>query len=213
MKKASAALWIVWIILIILIAGGLVYYFQYTKIPELNTKINDLQNQVNQLQEQAKQPADETADWKTYENTKYGYSVKYPSDWYLYNKGFYDAATKTYKDVALSVFISDSKIDDIPYGSDYPLSAFTITGGQDKFNFTEVKQQDASMTYTTQEISGESALKAVSKKASDFDQTFGTYYYINHDSKGYIVSWPNTDASGSHEANYDKILETFEFSD
>lgn len=28
--------------------------------------------------------SEEVADWKTYTNTKYGYSIKYPSDWYVY---------------------------------------------------------------------------------------------------------------------------------
>lgn len=29
---------------------------------------------------------DETADWKIYANTKHGYSIKYPSNWYLYEE-------------------------------------------------------------------------------------------------------------------------------
>jgi hypothetical protein len=81
--KASAAVWVVWIILTILIAGGLVYYYQFTKIPELNKKIDDLQDQINQLQEQAEKPVDETASWLT-KNLKCGSgsSIKYPTDWF-----------------------------------------------------------------------------------------------------------------------------------
>ena len=29
---------------------------------------------------------DPTADWKTYENTKYGYTIKYPKEWYAIDK-------------------------------------------------------------------------------------------------------------------------------
>jgi hypothetical protein len=209
MKRASAVVWVVWIILTILIAGGLVYWFQFKKIPELNKKIDDLQNQVNQLQEQSK---DETADWETYENTKYGYSLKYPKDWFLYDKGFLNVETKKYELPQKTVFIDDKEIEDIPSGSDYPLAAVTINVEDEEFDFNEVKQ-DSSIAFSTVEVAGEEALKGISKKASDFDQSYGTYYYINHNSKGYIISWPNEDASGKHDSTYDKILETFQFSD
>jgi hypothetical protein len=79
--KGSAAVWVVWIILTILVVGGLIYWFQFKKIPELNKKIDDLQDQVNQLQEQAQKPADETADWKTYTNTKYGFKLTFVDVW------------------------------------------------------------------------------------------------------------------------------------
>ena len=35
-----------------------------------------------------------TADWKTYTNTNYGYSIKYPSNYYV---AYYDDTAKTYK--------------------------------------------------------------------------------------------------------------------
>src|SRR4030042_7153987 len=81
--KASAAVWTVWIVLTILIAGGLVYYYQYTKIPDLENQITDLKNQVTELQNQvnaSEEETDETADWETYtDNTDF--TIKYPSDW------------------------------------------------------------------------------------------------------------------------------------
>jgi len=92
--KASAAVWTVWIVLTILIAGGLVYYYQYTKIPDLQNQINDLQNQVASLQEQVSAQEDETADWETYTNSTYGYSIKYPNGWEnkeLDNYAWFDA--------------------------------------------------------------------------------------------------------------------------
>ncbi|MDO8639116.1 MAG: hypothetical protein Q7R43_06075 [Candidatus Daviesbacteria bacterium] len=48
------------------------------------------QNQVKPVPIVAPQPIaqtstspDETANWKTYTNTKYGYSIKYPNDWHI----------------------------------------------------------------------------------------------------------------------------------
>ncbi len=34
-------------------------------------------------QQQTQKPTDATTDWKTYTNTKYGYSIKYPTNWYI----------------------------------------------------------------------------------------------------------------------------------
>jgi hypothetical protein len=211
--KASAAVWAVWIILTILIAGGLVYYYQYTKIPDLQNQINNLKNQVSELQKQiSEKPTDETADWETYENAKYGYSVKYPKDWNLYTKGFYDASTKTYKEPAKSVVIDNEEIEDIPYASEYPMNGFIINAGQDEFTFSQLRQ-DTSMTFTDEQIAGENALRAVSKSASEMDGSFGTYYYINYNSQGYVILWPNDNASGKHDEIYDTILSTFQFTD
>ena len=80
MKKARALVWIIWIVITILIAGGLFYYYQYVKIPEFNNQISELNKQVNQLQGQI-DITEETADWQTYTNDGYKFSIKYPGKW------------------------------------------------------------------------------------------------------------------------------------
>ena len=58
-KQAFSKIWIL-IIFIVFVAGG-IFAWQYLGAPEEKTK-------------------DETADWKTYTNTTYGYLIKYPSN-------------------------------------------------------------------------------------------------------------------------------------
>ena len=55
----------------------------YGKIPE---KLQEISlNQFPELKKPEKPIQDETADWKTYRNEEYGFEVKYPKDWYIYN--------------------------------------------------------------------------------------------------------------------------------
>lgn len=40
-------------------------------------------------------PTDETANWKTYTNSQYGYSIKYPSNYRIYTSGIVQEATRS----------------------------------------------------------------------------------------------------------------------
>ncbi|MEK7517821.1 MAG: PsbP-related protein [Patescibacteria group bacterium] len=44
-----------------------------------------VQNSVQATPIPSPTPVDETANWKTYTNTKYGFSLKYPNDWFSNN--------------------------------------------------------------------------------------------------------------------------------
>ncbi|MBU4590644.1 hypothetical protein L6250_01500, partial [Candidatus Parcubacteria bacterium] len=63
-KQSGFALSLVILIAVVLVvAGGTGYYFYKTS---------------QELEEIGEEVVDETADWKTYRNEKYGYSFKYP---------------------------------------------------------------------------------------------------------------------------------------
>lgn len=80
MRKASILVWIILIVITILIAGGIFYYYQYVKTPELNNQISELNKQINQLQEKV-DIVKKTANWQTYTNDEYKFSIKYPEGW------------------------------------------------------------------------------------------------------------------------------------
>jgi hypothetical protein len=63
-------------IIAILIIGGGVYIYSNKKV-ENNTPVVVNSN----LPAQSNQTSTTTSDWKTYTNTTYGYSIKYPADW------------------------------------------------------------------------------------------------------------------------------------
>jgi hypothetical protein len=94
MKKAQAVIWIIWTVITILVAGGLFYYYQYIKIPELNNQISNLDSQIRDLQKQPKtgEESNQTEDWNTYFNSKAKITFTYPKDWEIREEYFYKEA-------------------------------------------------------------------------------------------------------------------------
>jgi len=82
-------------VLVAIVFGGGVYAYVNNKATkekkDLNAQITELQSQVSSAKTvtpsaSASATADETADWKTYMNDKYSYSIKYPTTgWTTYN--------------------------------------------------------------------------------------------------------------------------------
>ena len=63
---------------------GIIGYMLGTKNSQ--TVVNNQQNvNIPTLSPPSPTPVDETANWKTYANTKYKYSIKYPPDWNIEN--------------------------------------------------------------------------------------------------------------------------------
>ena len=74
-KKGIVPIVIILIIVGALIAAGGVWYWQSQKVkPVESQKVEPVENQ---------KVKDETANWKTYRNEKYGFEVKYPEKWLL----------------------------------------------------------------------------------------------------------------------------------
>lgn len=75
------------------IVGGSTYYYINSKakqdknelqaqIDDLNVKLTTTEQSLTDAQTAAT-VAGETADWKTYTNSRYGYSIKYPENWHV----------------------------------------------------------------------------------------------------------------------------------
>lgn len=81
----SPALWIVLGVVIFIIIAAFLYYSGFfdtnsNSNVNTNTPTNTTGNTNTQANTNTATDID-TSDWKTYENAKYGYSFKYPSDW------------------------------------------------------------------------------------------------------------------------------------
>lgn len=102
--QISKNIWtiIISIVITAVIVGGSVYAWQKSNLKDkeqtLQQQITSLESQVSLLKQNLdrstvdSQPTEETNsetnDWNNYSNSKYGYSIKYPKDWFnLPNQG------------------------------------------------------------------------------------------------------------------------------
>lgn len=74
------------IVIIMVIAGG-AYFFGKSQAPKSQNSVIISQTSQPTITSQPAPIPDETANWETYTNTKYGFSLKYPPDWYAWNSG------------------------------------------------------------------------------------------------------------------------------
>lgn len=130
-------------VLVAIVFGGGAYAYVSSKAAsekkDLNAQITQLQNQVSSAATATTVPssstsatADETANWKTYTNTKYGYSIKFPTD-FSAQVGGISGETAATPDSG-SMFVSNGKLTvsidpDSNTGTDSSLSGVTVGKG------------------------------------------------------------------------------------
>ncbi len=137
---------------------------------------------------------DETAGWKTYTNTKHGYSIKYPSQWEsLSAEDGKKAGDPAPTDEALILGAGTS---DITNKVNVEIDIAVTQGEKNVFNDITEKNQT---TDTTVGVDKVAAKKSVS---SD-----GTFYLIDHDSKIYKFF------EAKNGTNLSKILSTLQFTE
>ena len=92
-KKDFAGLVLIGVIVVLVAIGG--YFIWFRKINEttqnqnLTTTSPEVKNPESRTSTLKTIIKNETADWKTYTNSKYGFELRYPSDWSL--KELYNA--------------------------------------------------------------------------------------------------------------------------
>lgn len=186
--------WVVGIVLVILVGGGLYYYYQYIKIPELNKKVDDLQNQINQLNAQKAEPTDETADWKTYDGSEFGITFKYPI-----NYSTKESSVNLVGDVAGNQVIFGESNKLTTTQSAYVL----IFPVKSTYNLNEPNGMDPISSSSTT-IDNLSAKKYVG--------SLDDVYVVVSNQRRYEIYEPKT-LSQTDKDNFEKILETFQFTD
>ena len=83
-KGISTTTGILIALLVAVIAGGAIwYYFNYYLNPAIEKSSSETQISIPEKEATGEEEAttDETADWKTYANTKYGFTLTFPTTW------------------------------------------------------------------------------------------------------------------------------------
>jgi len=194
----SKWLWIILIIVAVIGAGFFSWYFLMGPGKKVTTTTTPVTT------------TDKTAGWQTFENKTYGYSFKYPKTLYLTN-GLHVKNTDNLTATDKWVFLEPKQDTSKNYiaDGDFPSPYFEIITTD-----TEVKNLMSDETGATKSqitFAGEQAVKTILTQPSAFDGSYTENISFNHAGKGYIISWKNSDAKGTHDANIDTLLTTFKF--
>lgn len=149
---------------------------------------------------------DETAGWKTYENSTLGFSFKYPSGYNIYDISILPCLANT--GYPNSVIIYHDTLDENCTFVDSIPSDIFITS--DIFINREGKNLESFYTNDSVEIEvgGEKGVKDFIRSGPTPPLT---NIYVLHDTKVYSILFMNKDYKGNYNPIYDSILSTFRF--
>jgi len=227
-KKISTGLGT--IILVIILITTLVFVWQYENkrsknVMQIQTNA-DLKYKLPQqldstvLQEVGRRETNiSTANWKFYKNDKYGYSVKYPSEWesdYIDGASFYANKLRKpgEKHPSFGNVISDSLEGLQNLNGDYFTNISVYGNIGDHASLKEWRKYDGN-SYKEVLIKGYPALKFDEKPHISFDgknkDIAGSlrYYFIDNNGNGYEITVWYKDASNDIG---EKIISTLTFS-
>lgn len=135
---------------------------------------------------------DPTANWKTYSNNKFNFSIKYPSDMYL-------ADIERLNLVVIQKEPIDLALRTHPY-----LGALTI-----KYGAQSIPLEWLNGHNTT--IGGVLAYLQGNRNISSESNYYFSEITVSRSSIIYDINFPNLDNKGNHDKIFDQILSTFKF--
>lgn len=149
--------------------------------------------------------ANEYIDWQEYSNDRYGYKIKYPSDWYFIKEGYSPPPPTTIK-------LSSIK-NPYPSASDEHLSIEISVDqalGRTLDNYEEIANLKSQYYQETRfTVDGESAARI---NVPDPNSSEPISVYIQHKDYIYRIVWSdNTDEFIQNRKLFEKILLSFTF--
>ncbi|MDO8515589.1 MAG: hypothetical protein Q7S14_03750 [bacterium] len=148
---------------------------------------------------------DETANWKTYADNRYNFSLKYPNNQYV---GIYPGIQSTGES---GIFvIQNSPFDPSP--KTHGLEGIFYIKIYPNVPKNEVMlTKDAGFTVSTMFLD-----KVLASVGIRTEQVSGigdpdTMIFVSKGSFSYLISYPNSDWNGRHSEIFDQILSTFKF--
>ncbi len=216
--KVFAAVGLILIGVIIAVAGIWYYVENQTRTNNTadtavdETTTTKVSTSSTKAETKTEEKTDKTADWKTYTNSTYGFSIKYPTDW-SYNdadsyakqscepgpdipQGLILFGSKNLNCVGVAhMSLWDEKVEFVVYSTTKfdPLKA--ISGEQ----------------YSDIVVDGQPAVKNFKTATSEGPRCDCTRIYVNNGAKGFMIEFVNKDLQGNHDSTYDTMLSTFKF--
>lgn len=218
-KGISTLTGILIVLLVAVIASaGIWYYFNYYLNPDIEKSSSGAQITIPEKKSEeaaGETTTNKTADWKTYTNTEYGYSFKYPKSFYVVDD-CYDATKKTrvdYEDKKWLVFVDKKPFEsDFPYCfSDFPQPYLVIRAFNQPIDLALQKEASTTDLESEVTVASQKRLKIILTEPSDFDGSYSTVIHLNYKNKGYTISWGNSDNKDTHDSTIDTIVSTFKF--
>lgn len=217
-KNGMATIWTILITFLIMagLAGGGYYYLsgKHKKdTDDLKNQINTLKAQLTELKKTAPAASSTESGLKTYTNKYYNYSFKYPAADSLIDY-LYDAQTSSKIEYGKIVVVDKKAIAEnaLKNESEIPPSYFMVSASSEQFGLSSISS-GLSNGETIQDviIGGEQGWKIVYIEPSLMFETYSTSLFVNHGSYGYSFSWENSDSAGTHDAEIDAIVKSFQF--
>lgn len=148
----------------------------------------------------------------TYTSTKYGYSFQYPKafslvDWY-WNMQTSARVPQEGKVVWVSKTALSEKA--IPMDSDPISHYFSVSIWDEACGLSQLSGDGIAVTDTT--LLGLPAWKTnITDPSNMMSEQYETAYHVNKGSYCYNLTWVNSDATGTHDAEIDAMVASFKF--
>lgn len=230
MKKGIATISavIITVIVVLLLSGGGWYLINQkwsSDKTQLNSKIKNLEQELAELQKQKQQvdegdsnevteETEELSDFVTYVSDEYGYSFQYPNNFSLVD-WFWDGQNSVrVPQNGQTVWVSKTALSEraIPMDAGPVSQYFAISVEYDATTGLSALRGDGTgVVITDVTISGVRGWKVLRTEVEEYSGNYTTAYYVNHNNNVYSIQIVNSDASGTHDAEIDAMVESFTF--
>lgn len=155
-----------------------------------------------------------TENISTYTNDNFKYTFSYPNAWKVSDRCYNKSTNKweDYNPKQWLAIVANTTDDKFPMcESDFPQTNLIVRASVTPVDINGQMEQSDTDIESEELINGVTWAKQIYTEADEFDGAYVTYLYNNHNGTGYIISYPNTDAKGTHNSQIDEIINSFKF--
>lgn len=222
-KNQSTLIYILVAVIIVLIVFGIYLFFGYNeKKSSILTNYQTSTSTPSTASTTATTTMTPTAtvsgvtapDTTIYTNDNFKYTFSHPNAWKVSDRCYNKSTNKweDYNPKQWLAIVADTTDDKFPMcESDFPQTNLIVRASVTPVDINGQMEQSDTDIESEELINGVTWAKQIYTEADEFDGAYVTYLYNNHNGTGYIISYPNTDAKGTHSSQIDQIINSFKF--